>query len=106
MLLHLGERDALIRFDENAEEEILCLSVDSSGAKLRELKSKVADLVLGQIVLPIDLLAVRESLDLRWGVKGGMPVKQLKNDDSERPNVDSPIVPDLVIPPLLRATTR
>ena len=106
MLLHLGERDALIRLDENSEEEILRLSVDSAGAKLRELESEVADLVLGHVVLPIDLLAVWESLDLRWGVKGGMPKEQFKDDDSKRPNVYSPIIPDLVIPPLQRTTPR
>jgi hypothetical protein len=58
MLLHLSERDALIWLDENAAEEILCLLVDSAGLKLRELVSEVADLVLGQVNLPIDYLAI------------------------------------------------
>lgn len=83
MLLHLGERDALIWLDENAAEEILCLRVDSAGAKLRELVSEVADLVLGHVVLPIDLLAVLESFNLRRGVEGRVPIEQLKDDDSE-----------------------
>ncbi len=105
MLLHLGERDALIWLDENAAEEILCLRVDNARAKLRELVSEVADLVLGHLVLTIDLLAVLESFNLRRGVKGRLPIEQLKDDDSERPNVDSPIVPDLVEGPLLWATS-
>lgn len=105
MLLHLGERDALIWLDEDAAEEIFCFSVDSAGAKLRELVSEVADLLLGHVVLTIDLLAVGENSDLGWGVKGGMAVEKLKDYDSERPYVDSSIIPDLVMPPLLWAAT-
>ena len=108
VLLHLGERDALIWLYEDAPEEILSFSVDTGGGELRELVAEVADLlhdlVADLLIKPFNnlkvLRAVCKNIESVRVEKGPSPVEELKDGDSKRPNVYSPIVEDLIMPPL------